>query len=110
VLGLLVGGRRHQQDVARLYVSVDQPARVRGVQGSSDLLQDGHGPAGGEPALVLQHPAQVQGVHVAHGDIQPALLLAGAVDGDDVGMVDGGSHPHLTQEALPKGGVAGQGG
>jgi hypothetical protein len=109
MLGVLVADRWEQQDVAWLDIAVDQPARVGGVQGTGDLLQDDDGPAGGQPALGLEHPAQVQRIHVAHGDVEPALFLASAVDGDDVGMVDGGGHPHLPKKALPERGVAGQG-
>ena len=109
VLGVAVQDRRGEQDVARLDVAVDQAAGVGGVQGPGHLVEDGQGAGRVEAALGLEDAPQVGGVDVAHGQVQQAAVLAGAVDGDDVGVVDGGGDPHLAQEPGPEVRVAGQG-
>src|SRR4029453_17071105 len=110
VLGVSVQDGWGEQDVARLDVAVDQAAGVGGVEGPGPLVEDREGSAGVQGALGLKDPAQVGGMDVAHGEIQPASVLAGAVDGDDVGVVDGGGDPHLAEEPGPEVRVAGQGG
>src|SRR3954453_13757988 len=54
----------------------------------------------GEPALAAQQRVQVGPRHVAHDEVEVAVLLAGAVDRDDVGVVDRGGEARLALEAL----------
>ena len=50
---------------------------------------------------------QVGAAHVAHDEVELPVLLAGAVDRDDVGVVDRRRHPRLALEALAEVGVGG---
>src|SRR3712207_8358380 len=44
--------------------------------------------------------AEVAALHVAHRDVQQAVVLARVVDGDDVRMVDRGGRARLAHEAI----------
>ena len=89
-----------EQDVARLDVAVHQPAPVGGVERFGDLRGDGDGPLGAERSAGSQQGLEVGAVDVAHRDEQPAIDLAGVVDGDDVRVVEARRQPRLVQEPL----------
>ena len=88
------------QDVRRLHVTVDQVARVRGVERARDLRDEVLARAGSSGPPLVDHGAQVRPVDPAHADEQDAVLLAGLVDRDHVGVVDRGRDPRLALEAL----------
>ena len=46
-----------------------------------------------------QPPLEILALDVAHGDEEIAVDLAGLVDGQDVGVIDGRRHLRLAQEA-----------
>ena len=48
---------------------------------------------------------QVAAPHVAHRDVEQAVVLAGLVDRNDVGVIEGGGEPGLPHESLAKIGV-----
>ena len=83
------------QHVGRLDVAVHEAAAVRGVERRRDLPDEPHGALGREPALALDELAQVGALHVAHGEVEDAVGLAGLVDGDDVRVVDRGRELRL---------------
>ena len=88
------------QDVGRLDVAVHEPGGVRGVERVGDLGDDARGPRGLEAALAPQQPVQVGARHVAHDEVEVAVLLARRVDRDDVRVVDRRGQPRLALEAL----------
>ena len=69
---------------------------------SSTASAGGSGPVGGDPAL------QVAALDQPHRDDQLAVLLAGVVDGDDVGVVEPGGEARLAQEPLAEALVVGE--
>ena len=91
-----------EQHVAGLDVPVHEPAAVGGVERVGDLGEQGEGALRAEPALALEQRAQVAALHVAHGDIELPVVLAGLVDGDDARVLQGGGEPGLLQEAAPE--------
>ena len=93
------------EDVRRLDVAVHEPRGVRGVERVGDLGDHARGARGVEPALAPEDPVQVRARHVAHDEVEVAVLLAGRVDRDDVRMVDRRGEAGLALEALPQLGV-----
>ena len=73
---------------------------MRGIQAGGDLRDDPCRSRRRERAVAAHERVQVGPVDVAHDEVQPAVLLARAVDGHDVRVVDRGRHPHLADEAL----------
>ena len=61
---------------------------MRSVEGGGDLVDDRQRPVRIEPALHVERLPQVCPGDVAHGDERLALVLAGFVDRDDVGVVE----------------------
>ena len=97
-----------QQHVGRLDVPVHQIVLVGGVERRGHLADDRPDPVRGQRALPLQQRADVAALHVAHGDKEGAVGLAGLVDRDDVRVVNRGRRPRLADEPLPEPGVLGQ--
>ena len=97
-----------EQDVRRLDVAVDEPTLVCLVERSRDLGDDRRGARRIERAFARDELAQVLAVHVAHRQIQGALVLAGLVDRDDVRVVERGGDPRLALEASAETWVLGQ--
>jgi hypothetical protein len=78
---------------------VDDAGRVGGGEAPSDLDPDPQRLRHGQ-AAPLQPLAQALAVQALHGDPgAPRGVLADFVDGDDVGMVEGGNGPGLLHEA-----------
>ena len=80
---------------------------MRLVERAGDLAGDRDGPRRVEPALAAEQPAQVGAVDIAHGQVQQAFVLAGVIDLDHVGVVDGSRYPALALEAGAEHRVAG---
>ena len=95
---LLVGGRSADQDVGRLDVAVHQSALVRRVEGRRHRAHHPLDPVETELAPV-DDLSQVRAWHVTHRQIEDAVVLAAAVDRDDVGMLERRRQPGLRLEA-----------
>jgi hypothetical protein len=96
-LGRAVGG---QQDVARLQIPVDDPARVSRLGGPG---QRGHqrGGLSGRLGRARQLPGQAASLEKLHGEVRPALVVAHIVDPHDVLVPQAGDHLGLALEARP---------
>ena len=106
MLASLGGGRK--QDVRRLDIAMDEPARVGRVEGGGQLVEQRRRPRRRQRTLRGQQAAQVGPLHVAHRDEQRPLRLAGLVDGNDVGVLDRRRQPRLAQKAGPEALVPGE--
>ena len=98
MLATLVATRRGDQDVAGLDIAMDEPADVCGIEGARDLAQE----VDDLPRLERPFPQprlEVRALDIAHRDEQDAVDLAGLVDGQDVGVVDGCRHLRLALES-----------
>ena len=93
MIALSAVGHRVQQHIGRLDVPVDEPVQMSGVQRQRDLGDDVGAPARGQRPGGIDERAHVPALHVAHGDEQDAVALAGREDRDDVRVVDGGRGP-----------------
>jgi len=97
------------EDVPGLDVPVDESSGMCGAEGVGDLLENRDRPVRRQPLRVfLQEPAEVGPFHVMHGDEEHALHIPGAVDRDDVGMIERGRQTRFAQEALAKSLVVGE--
>jgi hypothetical protein len=96
------------QDVGRLDVAVDQPVGMGLVERRADLGHQVDRALGIERAFVVQQPAQVGAVDVAHRQEDHAVGLAEVEDLDDMGMPQSGRDLRLAQEAPPHAVVARQ--
>ena len=97
-----------QQHVARLDVPVYEAAPVGGVERPRHLPENVERTGRPQRVLALQQRPKVRALHVAHGDVEHAVGLAGVVDRDHVGMVETGGDLQLAQEAVAEAGVIGQ--
>ena len=96
-----------QQHVGGLDVAVDEPGRVGGVERRRQLRHQLGRPHGLQVAHLAQQRVQVGPAHIPHDQVQRAVVIAGPIDGDHVGVVDRGGHPPLALEAVPELLVAG---
>jgi hypothetical protein len=106
-----VGVVAREQDVGGLDVPVHEPGRMRGVQRARHLVDDVPRALRLHPPVRAQLLVQVRARHPAHHQVQPAVLLARLVHGDDVRVIDRRGHPRLALEALAEvavGGVLGR--
>ncbi len=90
----------HQEDVLRLDVAVDHVPGVGVVQGVGDPPRDAHRVPHRQAALPPEPVAERPGLDVGHGVPEPAVIVAGVVDRQDVGVVEPGGEPDLAEEAL----------
>ena len=77
-----------EEDIARLDVAMNQPAFERGLEALGDLDAHGQDLHLGQAVVRLHQPLQRAFIHQFHGDIDEAIVLPGAVDLDDVRVVD----------------------
>ena len=96
------------QDVGRLDVAVDEPARVRRVERVRDRREQGDGALGLERAVRLDDAVEIDAVDVAHDDVEPAVLLARVEHLDDARMLDLGGRAPLALEARAEADVVGE--
>ena len=87
-----------EEDVCRLDVTVHEADGVGCVEPGGDLSHDVRCVHGIEPARPADERLQVRARHPAHQEVEPSVLLAGAVHGNDVRMFDRRGHPRLTFE------------
>ena len=97
-----------EQDVGRLDVAVDEPARVRGVERGRDLRDDVRGAPGLEPTAARGRACAGRCRRRSAWPDRGALELARVVDRDHVGVVDRGGEPRLAHEAVAEGRVLGE--
>ncbi len=100
--------RAFDQDVRRLDVAVDDPARVRGIECPRDGGGDGGRAREAQGPLLVDQPVQVRAANQAHRDVEAARSLAGAVDRDHALVLELGREARLALEALAKRAVGGQ--
>src|SRR5262249_54763702 len=84
---------------------MDEPVVVGSVERARHLLEDEHGAAEAQSSLMLQDLPEVASLHVAHRDVEEAVLFSGVVDRDDVRMVERSRQVRLLEKALAKAGV-----
>ncbi len=89
---------RVDDHVLRLQVAVDDPARVRVVDGVRHLREEREEPAHGL-RRVVEERAERRPLREVHGDVGAALVLAEVVDADDRGVVELGGGLGLAEEA-----------
>jgi hypothetical protein len=77
-----------EQDVGRLDVPMDEPLRVRRVERIRDLRCNRDGALRRQGALTPEKRLEIGPVHIAHGDEQATVCLAGLVDRHDVRVVE----------------------
>jgi hypothetical protein len=80
-------------------VSMDEAARMRGVEGRRHLGHDRRGVGRIERPLRAQHAAEVAAADQVHRHEEESLILARVVDRDDVRVADGDRDPRLLREA-----------
>ena len=95
------------EDVGGLDVAVHQAARVGRVEGVGDPRDHARGPPRRDPAALGDQVLQARALHVAHRDVEAALVLARAVDRDDVGVLQARGHERLAHEQLAEARVLG---
>ena len=88
-----------EEQVLRLEVTVDEPARVGGGETAAHLHRQLHCLAGRKRA-VLQPLAQRLALEQFEDDLSGPVLGTVVVDGEDVGMIQGGNRPGLLLEAV----------
>ena len=87
-----------EEDVCRLDVTVHEADGVGCVEPGGDLRHDVRRVHVTEPARPADERLQVRARHPAHQEVEPSVLLTGAVHGNDVRMFDRGGHPGLPFE------------
>jgi hypothetical protein len=97
-----------EQDVLRLDVEVGDAGVVGVVERVGDRAEQLGGGLRVQPALGVEQAAERLAADVLHHDPGQPSLLAGVVDGDDVGVGEPGGGPGLPPELLGEGAVAGQ--
>ena len=107
-VGVVLAADLAQEDVGGLDVAVDEPGGlVDGIECSGQLLADGDGALRRQAPGGVEDLAQVGAVDPLHDQVEAAVLVADVIDGDDVGVVDGGRELRLAQEAFTVFGLGG---
>ena len=79
---------------------------MRGVERGRDLGDDPHGTFRRKLRFAREQVREVEALDVPHGDEEVLLGLAGLIDRDHVGVIDGGRGLPFALEPLPEGAVA----
>ena len=104
---VLLAVRVGDQDVRRLDVAVHEAAGVRGVEGVGDARHDARRAPGGNPLGRLgDQVLEARPLDEAHRDEELTVVVAGAVDRDDVGVLQARGGEGLAHEQLAQAGVA----
>jgi len=93
-----------EEEVLGLDVAVDDAAVVGELEGVAEGGDDGEGFPGGE-FLDAQQLAEVHAIDEFHEEVEEAAGLAEVVDGDNVGVVEGGEGAGFASEAFGELGV-----
>src|ERR671934_55536 len=95
--------------IPSLTAPIERPGTiVGGIEGAPERGQEGKGALRLQAPFALEEAPEIDALDVAHGDEEDAARLVGVVDGDDVGVVEGGGDARLAQEALAEALVLGQ--
>ena len=92
---------RRQEEVRRLQVAIDQPARVQGVEGVEDLQRNGGG-VGRRQRPACHARAERLARKELHRHDQPVVGLLDLVELADVGMRDAGRGPGFTPQPFAR--------
>ena len=92
------GPSRRHEHVGGLHVAVHEPGAVRGVERVGHLLADADDVGDGEAAVLVDEVAQGRAVDQLHHDVGDAVVVAGVVGGDDVGVREAGRGDRLVAE------------
>src|SRR5215216_6541575 len=84
---------------------MDEPARMRRIEGGGDLPGDPQRASGREASLVGEQRLQVAALDARHRDVEQVVRLARVVDGDDARVVERGGELRLPEEAVAEVGV-----
>ncbi len=87
------------KDIVGLDIAVDDAQRVGVVERGGHIADDAQGVAQGQGAAgndILDRP----GAHVAHDQVQGAILLAGIIHRHDIAVLEPGDDARLLLEAL----------
>ena len=90
-----------EEDVPGLHVSVDESVCVSRIECTGELF-DQEDRAPDAKTAALEDLLEVRALHETHCDVEQPVLLAGVVDRNDVGVVDGRRNVRLTHEPLPE--------
>ncbi len=107
-VGHLHGAVVGEQDVARLEAAVADPGLVGVVEGGGHLHGEPGRPRRRQRAVAPKGLAKGRPVDQLHHDVGDVPLLAGVVEGDDVGVGQAGGVDRLLVEAGPEARVGGQ--
>ena len=89
---------------------MDEAAPVGVLEGPARFEADEQGLARREPAAQVEHAAEAAPGEVLGDEVGGAVVLAPVVDGEDVGVVQGGGGLGLGAEAADEALVVGEGG
>src|SRR5262249_51269527 len=103
-----VGALAVEQDVAGLYVSMDEPGRMGRVERAGDLGDEVDRVLGVEPAVAAEELPEVVPVDQLHREVEPPAVFPRAKRGDNVRMVQALRTLRLAQEALAEAVVFGE--
>ena len=92
---------RRQEQVRRLQVAMDEPARVQRVEGVEDLQRDGGGVGRRQRPARHARAERLAGEQLHRHD-QPVVGLLDLVELADVGMRDAGRGPGFTPQPLAR--------
>jgi hypothetical protein len=99
VVGAVRAGAWVEQHVGGLHVTMDEAARVGGIERARHLREDPDRVPRIE-AATLQALFQIRPLDIAHSDEEEVFGRPGLVDRNDVGMVDRRSEFRLTEESI----------
>ena len=91
-----------EEDVGGLDVTVHEADRVGCVEPGGDLRHDVRRVDVTEPARPANERLQIRATHPAHQEVEPSVLLTGAIHGNDVRMLDRRGHSGLPFEPRPE--------
>ncbi len=79
---------------------MNEVVSVSGIQSLGDLTENIYCPLGCDRAVLVEQPADINAVHQAHVDEQPAIDLAEVMNRDDVRFPQPRSNVRLALESL----------
>jgi hypothetical protein len=101
-IDVLDAALHRDQRIARLDIAMDQPTRMRRVQGAGELCHKRHRALRSQRSIAPQQSPQVGALDVPHPDVQQAIDLAGLEDRHDARVIDRRRQARLRQETLAK--------
>jgi hypothetical protein len=99
-IGVLRVAGTGEEHVSRLYVAVQKPCLVRGLESLRKLRAETHGTLGGKTAFAAERVGERGALDQAHGKEERPGRFSGLVDGEHMRVVQGSSELRLTQETV----------